>query len=107
MQDEVLDRGNEVPESGLDLGPRLLGGARPAAERRFHADEDVLNRAGRFRVRLEHIAIVLCEGPHPILKLSVCGAKACLNEACLRLRELVTGGNPVPVTGGVGWSAAY
>src|ERR1039457_1044298 len=47
MQDEVLDRGDEVPEPGLDSCLRLVWGASSPAEGRFHADEYVLHRPQR------------------------------------------------------------
>jgi hypothetical protein len=65
-----------ISESGFDLRPRLLCGASPPAERRFHADKDVLHRPHRRGIRQKHVTLGRSEGLHSGLKLSVRGSKA-------------------------------
>ena len=57
VQDEVLDRVEEVPETGLYLRFCYIGISAPATQRRFHTDEHVIDGALGFGIGQEDVAL--------------------------------------------------
>jgi hypothetical protein len=57
VKDEVLDREDEVPETRTYFGPCLVGRTSPSAQRRLHADQNVMDGTFGLGIREKHVAI--------------------------------------------------
>jgi hypothetical protein len=73
VNDEVLNRGEEVPEPGFHLRPCLICRASPAAEGRLHTYEYVPDYPFWLRIGQKDVAIGFRERLHPFFKLSIPG----------------------------------
>lgn len=77
VQEEVIDRVDEVSEPCLHRSPGLVGVGSPAAtEGGLHAYEEVVDAVGRLGVGEIDVTIGFRQGLHPGLKIPVCDAKA-------------------------------
>jgi hypothetical protein len=71
VKNEVLERGDEVPESRSDFEVCLVGRTSPSAQGRLHADEHVIDGTIGFGIREEDVTIGHRAGSHPFFEVSV------------------------------------
>jgi hypothetical protein len=76
VKDEVLDRKHEVPEPRFHPRPRITRVSGPATQRRFHAEEHVIDWPLWLKIWQENIALCFRQRFHSPLERVIRGTEA-------------------------------